>query len=101
MIGPRPRSEIALVSENGADQPDALMADHKLDAVVYATFDHSQCLLHQTLMTKPIVDDDRLGNNPPESDPGFSSDNSARRVHFRRASRGSCEHIHYWPADSI
>ena len=40
-----------------------LMADHKLDALVYATFDHQPVFIAPDVMTKPVVDDDRLGNN--------------------------------------
>jgi len=40
-----------------------LMADHKLDALAYATFDHQPVFLTPDLMTKPVIDDDRLGNN--------------------------------------
>jgi hypothetical protein len=39
------------------------MADQKLDALVYATFDHQPVLIAPDVMTKPVVDDDRLGNN--------------------------------------
>jgi Asp-tRNA(Asn)/Glu-tRNA(Gln) amidotransferase A subunit family amidase len=40
-----------------------LMADHKLDALVYATFDHQPVFIPSDVMTKPAIDDDRLGNN--------------------------------------
>jgi Asp-tRNA(Asn)/Glu-tRNA(Gln) amidotransferase A subunit family amidase len=40
-----------------------LMADHKLDALVYATFDHQPVLIAPGVMTKPVADDDRIGNN--------------------------------------
>jgi hypothetical protein len=40
-----------------------LMADHKLDALVYATFDHQPALIAPDVMTKPVIDDDRLGTN--------------------------------------
>jgi Asp-tRNA(Asn)/Glu-tRNA(Gln) amidotransferase A subunit family amidase len=40
-----------------------LMADHKLDALVYATFDHQPVLIAPDVMTRPVADDDRLGNN--------------------------------------
>jgi Asp-tRNA(Asn)/Glu-tRNA(Gln) amidotransferase A subunit family amidase len=40
-----------------------LMADHKLDALVYATFDHQPLLIAPDVMTRPVADDDRLGNN--------------------------------------
>lgn len=40
-----------------------LMADNKLDALVYATFDHQPVLIAPDVMTKSVIDDDRLGNN--------------------------------------
>ena len=40
-----------------------LMADNKLDALVYATFDHQPVLIPADVMTRPVIDDDRLGNN--------------------------------------
>ena len=40
-----------------------LMADRKLDALVYATFDHQPVFIPPDVMTKPVIDDDRLGNN--------------------------------------
>jgi amidase len=40
-----------------------LMADHKLDALVYATFDHQPVFIPPDVMTKPAIDDDRLGSN--------------------------------------
>jgi amidase len=40
-----------------------LMADHKLDALVYATFDHQPVFIPPDAMTKPAIDDDRIGNN--------------------------------------
>jgi Asp-tRNA(Asn)/Glu-tRNA(Gln) amidotransferase A subunit family amidase len=40
-----------------------LMADHKLDALVYATFDHQPVFIPPDVMTRPAIDDDRLGNN--------------------------------------
>jgi Asp-tRNA(Asn)/Glu-tRNA(Gln) amidotransferase A subunit family amidase len=39
------------------------MADHKLDALVYATFDRQPVFVASDVMTKPVIDDDRLGNN--------------------------------------
>jgi Asp-tRNA(Asn)/Glu-tRNA(Gln) amidotransferase A subunit family amidase/ABC-type molybdate transport system substrate-binding protein len=41
----------------------ALMADHKLNALVYATFDHQPIVIPPDAMTKPGADDGRLGNN--------------------------------------
>jgi Asp-tRNA(Asn)/Glu-tRNA(Gln) amidotransferase A subunit family amidase len=40
-----------------------LMADHKLDALVYATFDHQPVVIPPDVMTKPVIEEDRLGNN--------------------------------------
>jgi Asp-tRNA(Asn)/Glu-tRNA(Gln) amidotransferase A subunit family amidase len=40
-----------------------LMADQKLEALVYATFDHQPVLIAPDVMTKLGVEDDRLGNN--------------------------------------
>jgi Asp-tRNA(Asn)/Glu-tRNA(Gln) amidotransferase A subunit family amidase len=40
-----------------------LMADQKLEALVYATFDHQPVLIASNVMTKLEVEDDRLGNN--------------------------------------
>jgi len=40
-----------------------LMADHNLNALVYATFDHQPVLIPSDVMTRPVADDDRLGNN--------------------------------------
>jgi amidase len=40
-----------------------LMADQKLDALVYATFDHQPVVIAPDVITKPVIDDDRLGNN--------------------------------------
>jgi hypothetical protein len=42
-----------------------LMADHKLDALVYATFDHQPALIAPDVMTKPVIDDE-LGNSSAE-----------------------------------
>jgi amidase len=39
------------------------MADHKLDALVYATFDHQPVFIAPDVMTRPVRDDDRRGNN--------------------------------------
>lgn len=39
------------------------MADHKVNALVYATFDHQPVFIAPNVMTKPVIDDDRLGNN--------------------------------------
>ena len=42
----------------------ALMADHKLDAFMYATFDHQPGVIADDVMTRPVVDDFAgIGNN--------------------------------------
>jgi amidase len=41
----------------------ALMADRHLDAFVYATFDHQPVFIAPDVMTKPVIDDDRIGSN--------------------------------------
>jgi Asp-tRNA(Asn)/Glu-tRNA(Gln) amidotransferase A subunit family amidase len=42
----------------------ALMAEHKLDALMYATFDHQPGLIADDVMTRPVVDDfGGIGNN--------------------------------------
>jgi Asp-tRNA(Asn)/Glu-tRNA(Gln) amidotransferase A subunit family amidase len=40
-----------------------LMADQRLDALAYATFDHQPVMIAPDTMTRLVVDDDRLGNN--------------------------------------
>ncbi len=40
-----------------------LMADHKLDALVYATFDHQPVEIGPDDMTNPLVDTAGIGNN--------------------------------------
>jgi Asp-tRNA(Asn)/Glu-tRNA(Gln) amidotransferase A subunit family amidase len=40
-----------------------LMADHNLDAIVYATFDHQPAFIPSDVLTRPAIDDDRLGSN--------------------------------------
>jgi amidase len=40
-----------------------LMADHRLNALVYATFDYQPALIGSDVMTRLSADDDRLGNN--------------------------------------
>jgi Asp-tRNA(Asn)/Glu-tRNA(Gln) amidotransferase A subunit family amidase len=42
----------------------ALMADEKLDAFMYATFDHQPGVMADDVMTRPVVDDFAgIGNN--------------------------------------
>ena len=55
--------QVQRIAENLRLEVLTLMADHKLDALVYATFDHQPVLIAPDVMTKPVVDDDRLGNN--------------------------------------
>lgn len=51
------------ITENTRQTVLTLMADHKLDALAYATFDHQPVFIPPDLMTKRVIDDDRLGNN--------------------------------------
>ncbi|MEQ1730940.1 MAG: amidase family protein, partial [Vicinamibacterales bacterium] len=55
----------ALLSREGTRQTIlALMADERLDALVYATFDHQPARIAPDVMTKPVVADAAgLGNN--------------------------------------
>jgi amidase len=55
--------QVQRIAENSRQVVLALMADQKLDALAYATFDHQPVLIAPDVMTKPVVDDDRLGNN--------------------------------------
>jgi Asp-tRNA(Asn)/Glu-tRNA(Gln) amidotransferase A subunit family amidase len=55
--------QVQRIVENTRQVVLTLMADHKLDALVYATFDHQPVLIAPDVMTKPVIDDDRLGNN--------------------------------------
>ena len=55
--------QVQRLVENTRQVVLTLMADHKLDALVYATFDHQPVLIAPDAMTRPIIDDDRLGNN--------------------------------------
>jgi amidase len=41
----------------------AVMADRHLDALVYATFDHQPVFIAPDVMTKTVIDDDRIGSN--------------------------------------
>jgi len=56
-------AQVERTAENTRQAVLILMADHKLDALAYATFDHQPVFLTPDLMTKPVIDDDRLGNN--------------------------------------
>ena len=55
--------QVQRIVENTRQVVLTLMADHKLDALVYATFDHQPVFIAPDVMTKPVIDDDRLGNN--------------------------------------
>jgi Asp-tRNA(Asn)/Glu-tRNA(Gln) amidotransferase A subunit family amidase len=55
--------QVQRISENTRLVVLTLMADHKLDALVYATFDHQPVLIAPDVMTKPVIDDDRVGSN--------------------------------------
>jgi amidase len=41
----------------------SLMADRHLDALVYATFDQQPVFIAPDVMTRPVIDDDRIGSN--------------------------------------
>jgi amidase len=56
-------TRVQRIAESTRQAVLTLMADHKLNALVYATFDHQPVLIAPDVMTKPVVDDDRLGNN--------------------------------------
>ena len=55
--------QVQRIAESTRQVVLTLMADHKLDALVYATFDHQPVFIAPDVMTKPVIDDDRLGNN--------------------------------------
>lgn len=55
--------QVQRIAENTRQVVLTLMADYRLDALVYATFDHQPVLIAPDVMTKPLIDDDRLGNN--------------------------------------
>lgn len=69
-----------------------LMADNKLDALVYATFDQQPVAIASDAMTRRSIDDDKLGNNrqlspilgfPAMSVPaGFTSDGIPVGIEF-------------------
>jgi amidase len=56
-------AQVQRVAESTRQAVLTLMADHKLDALVYATFDHQPVFIAPDVMTRPVIDDDRLGNN--------------------------------------
>lgn len=51
------------IAESSRQTVLALMADRQLDAVVYATFDQQPVFIAADVMTKPVIDDDRIGSN--------------------------------------
>src|SRR5262245_15658835 len=56
--------EVLRVQEETRQLVLALMADHKLDAIVYATFDHQPGLIADDVMTRAVVEDTAgIGNN--------------------------------------
>jgi Asp-tRNA(Asn)/Glu-tRNA(Gln) amidotransferase A subunit family amidase len=55
--------QVQRIVENTRQVVFTLMADHRLDALVYATFDHQPVFIAPDVMTKPVIDDDRLGTN--------------------------------------
>jgi len=56
-------AQLQRIAENMRQVVLTLMADHKLDALAYATFDHQPTLIAPDLMTRRVVEDERLGNN--------------------------------------
>ena len=56
-------AQVERIAESTRQSVVTLMADHNLDALVYATFDHQPVPIAPDVMTKPVIDDDRLGNN--------------------------------------
>jgi amidase len=55
--------QVQHIVENTRQVVLTLMADRKLDALVYATFDHQPVFIAPDVMAKSVIDDDRLGNN--------------------------------------
>jgi Asp-tRNA(Asn)/Glu-tRNA(Gln) amidotransferase A subunit family amidase len=56
--------KVMFVAANTRQVVLTLMADNKLDALVYATFDHQPPRIASDVMTRPVVDDvTGLGNN--------------------------------------
>lgn len=56
-------TQVQSIAENTRQAVLTLMADHNLNALMYATFDHQPVLIAPDVMTRPVADDDRLGNN--------------------------------------
>jgi amidase len=56
-------AQVQRLAESTRQSVLSLMADHNLDALVYATFDHQPVLIAPDVMTRLVADDDRLGNN--------------------------------------
>jgi Asp-tRNA(Asn)/Glu-tRNA(Gln) amidotransferase A subunit family amidase len=55
--------EVLLLREQLRQSVLAAMADHRLDALVYATFDHSPPVIPPDALTRPAVDSTGPGNN--------------------------------------
>src|ERR1700674_895775 len=55
--------QVQRIVENTRQVVFTLMADHRLDALVYATFDHQPVFIAPDVMSRPVIDDDRLGTN--------------------------------------
>jgi Asp-tRNA(Asn)/Glu-tRNA(Gln) amidotransferase A subunit family amidase len=55
--------QVQRLVENTRQVVLALMAEHELDALVYATSDLPPSLIAPDVMTNPVVDDTRLGSN--------------------------------------
>jgi amidase len=55
--------QVQRIVENTRQVVFTLMADHKLDALVYPTFDHQPVFIAPDVMTRLVSDDDRLGSN--------------------------------------
>jgi Asp-tRNA(Asn)/Glu-tRNA(Gln) amidotransferase A subunit family amidase len=56
-------AQVQRIAESTRQAVLTLMADHRLDALVYATFDHQPVLIASDVMTKPVMEEDHLGNN--------------------------------------
>ena len=55
--------QVQQIAEETRQSVLTLMADRKLNALVYATFDHQPVLIASDVMTRLVADDERLGNN--------------------------------------
>ena len=55
--------QVLLSNEETRQTVLGVMADHKLDALVYATFDHQPVEIGPDDMTNPLVDTSGIGNN--------------------------------------